>query len=137
MAHRKLVSRCWGCNEPLPRGPFESVHWIYHDEECRALHKAELDAFYERCPELPDWGRSPVRRPAKGDVLRVVRLEASKGLGRMGVRFVKGPARAEVVRRHDEDTLPLSYYVGKETDEAAAADFLRESYPLAEVQSLS
>ena len=33
--------------------------------------------------------------------------------------------------------MPLAYYVGKEADEAAAADFLRRSYPFAEVQNLS
>ena len=66
MAHRELVSRCWGCNEPLPRGPFDDPHRTYHDAECRALHDRTMVAFEKRCPQLPGWGRNPVRRPANG-----------------------------------------------------------------------
>ena len=121
---------CLGCGRPLPRShPAPNPSRLYHDEACQDLHRRNLASFFERNPELPGWGKSPVARPGPGNRLRVVKASN----GRLAVRFEKGPAKKAVREHHATDTLPMSYYLASGAGLEDAAAYLRESYPEAEV----
>lgn len=121
---------CLGCGRPLPREhPAPNPHRLYHDAGCREMHERALAEFTDRNPEIPGYGRSPVKRPGAADRLRVVRASD----GRLSVRFEKGPAKRQVRDHHGADTLPLAYCLAADAGPEGAAIFLRESYPDAEV----
>ena len=128
MPARNQNPRCWGCDLPLPSDRFGNAHRTYHNEACRHRHEREQEAFRERHPELPGWGRSPVPRAGEGDVVRVVRAPD----GRLAARFERGPARRGVVEHHAADTLSIAYYLDAGAGEDDALAFLRRAYPAAE-----